>query len=232
MAIEAPDVALDDDDEFGQEELEAAAAVGDAVMEEGGSAAASDGGVEGEGSLPATVPTGTHAADVTGSNPTPAMVGWCYWCCCCWVYWHYMCWLYTISLPSTQGEENQPPNVPPTKKPAMQITQKKYNMIKNLLTMKLQEVEDAQATAQQEGEAMVLEGMKQHDLTKWFFEHQQQRYGGGVGCTLFPGVHICFDIMSAYDQQHTTSPTIAVRCMRQRRRCSTRLCLWKRSSSG
>lgn len=89
--------------------------------------------------------------------------------------------LYTQPLPpqQPQGEENQPPNVPPpplTKKPVMQVTQKKYNMIKNLLTMKLQEVEDAQAAAQQEGEAVVLEGMKQHDLTKWFFEHQQQRY--------------------------------------------------------
>lgn len=41
--------------------------------------------------------------------------------------------------------------------------------------MKLREVEESQPAGQQDGDPMVLEGMKQHDLTKWFFEHQQQR---------------------------------------------------------
>lgn len=41
--------------------------------------------------------------------------------------------------------------------------------------MKLRDVEASQSAGQQEGEPLVLEGMKQHDLTKWFFEHQQQR---------------------------------------------------------
>lgn len=88
MAIEAPDVALEDDDEFGQEELEAAAVAVRGAIDSAAAAAAAggSGSVGAEGSLPATLPVEGAAAaevqggaDVTGSNPTPAMVGW-WWC--------------------------------------------------------------------------------------------------------------------------------------------------------